>query len=899
MTLALPALALALTLLRPAAAQEPGPDELPPLVKEPALVQFVPAPYPESARAAGLEGQVILLLEIDVAGQVTRAEVLQGVGGGLDEAALDAAKSLVFSPAEDAAGPVPVAIEFAYGFVLDSAAAPEATPDADAPPAAEAPVNLDGVLLELGTREPVVGAAIRVTAADGRTFDTTTGPDGRWELRGVPAGTAAVAAAMPGFDRSERAIEVLADQLTTLRLWIRNPNLRDNEVVAVYRKPSADITRRVLTVEEIRRVPGTFGDPVRVIQNLPGAARAPLGTGLLVIRGANPEDSAVYVDGIRIPLIYHLGGYASVINPDLIEAVDYQPGSYGVEYGRSMGGVVDVRTRTRWDERPRLSWNTDLLDTGVFFSTRAGAQDRLGVAAAARRSYIDVFIPIFSPNPDFVVKPRWYDYQLKLAGLDADGTQKDWSFFLFGFQDTLEASTPEGFAQSTDQDTQGDLGTLYGTHRAYFLYERALSDTWSLRAIPSFGLDLVGFRLGDATRINQNQLLAEVRVEAPWQPSEAFRLTPGVDFIGGYYWFDAALPFDPGTLGEFDPLAEREPASFGGRGWGWGPDLYLKADIRPLKERDRLILQPGVRYNRVTISGEDRSQPILQIGAFDPRFAGRFQAVPRGALKGAVGLYHQPPQPFEAWRPTGTVDLSFERALSTELGWEHQLTDALSIDATGFYKSLDDLIVQNPNFTSIDSPFFFNSGIGRIYGGEWLLRHALVDRFFGWISYTLSRSERNDDPNATAEAREFTDGSAVPADNWYRFDFDQTHILTAVAGYTLPRSWEVSGRLQYVTGNPYTPLAGGVYDVDQDFYFSFQSGARNSARLPPFVAVDLRIDKLFTMKWGTFEVFLDLLNAIRGQNPEFTVYNYDYTDSRFIRGLPFIPSPGFQADFRF
>jgi hypothetical protein len=65
------------------------------------------------------------------------------------------------------------------------------------------------------------------------------------------------------------------------------------------------------------------------------------------------------------------------------------------------------------------------------------------------------------------------------------------------------------------------------------------------------------------------------------------------------------------------------------------------------------------------------------------------------------------------------------------------------------------------------------------------------------------------------------------------------------------------------------------------------------------VAVDLRVDKLFTFKWGTFEVFLDLLNAVRGQNPEFTVYNYDYTDSRYIRGLPFIPSPGFQADFRF
>jgi len=61
-----------------------------------------------------------------------------------------------------------------------------------------------------------------------------------------------------------------------------------------------------LTMAEVRRVPGTFGDPVRVIQSLPGAARAPFGTGLLVLRGANPEDSNVYVDGVEVPLVYHL-----------------------------------------------------------------------------------------------------------------------------------------------------------------------------------------------------------------------------------------------------------------------------------------------------------------------------------------------------------------------------------------------------------------------------------------------------------------------------------------------------------------------------------------------------------------------------------------------------------------
>ena len=59
------------------------------------------------------------------------------------------------------------------------------------------------------------------------------------------------------------------------------------------------------------------------------------------------------------------------------------------------------------------------------------------------------------------------------------------------------------------------------------------------------------------------------------------------------------------------------------------------------------------------------------------------------------------------------------------------------------------------------------------------------------------------------------------------------------------------------------------------------------------------LDKLFTFKRWQLELYLDLLNAVRGENPEFVVYNYDYTESRFIRGLPLIPSPGFNATFNF
>ena len=861
----------------PAAGAE---DELPPLLKDPAILDFVQAPYPEAAKAEGVEGSVLLLIEIDATGAITAVEVLGPAGHGFDEAATAAAWQFRFSPAEDETGPVPVAIEFNYGFVLDAASTEGAVPqEAASEPveAAPAPVNLEGTVVEMGTRRPLADFPVRVEPPGGEAVETITDKSGHFEFRGVPNATVSVTTIYPGYDRATQSIEVVEGQVTSFKLWVRNQGYRDDDLISVYQKEREEVTRRTLTMEEVRRVPGTFGDPVRVIQSLPGAARTPFGTGLLVIRGANPEDSAVYIDGIRVPLIYHLGGFESVISPDIVEAVDYLPGGYGVEYGRSLGGVVDVKTKTEFPDGKRVAWSTDLLDSGGVIEGKAGKDDQLGFAVAGRRSYINLFIPYFLDDPDTVIEPRWWDYQLKLEHLGLEKGKL--SAFIFGFKDSLTASSPGN--QGTDADTQGALGTAYTTHRLLLQYERPLGEHLTFRVTPSAGIDGSDLSLGNDLRLEQTITLFELRSELEWTPSESATVTGGVDFLGGFYDFSVQLPFDPAALGNYDPLAEREPYTLASRGSAWGPDAYLDLSWRPLAERDRLLIKPGVRVNYTTVLDQ------VTVFSADPRLAARWEVVEHGTLKLGAGLYHQPPQPFEIYRPDGNVELASERAWSGELGWEHQITGGLSADATVFYKWLDNLIVSNPSFSSLDDPYFFNEGNGRVYGAEFLIRKAPVGRFFGWLSYTLSRSERNDYPDTNGD------------DGWYIYDIDQTHILVLTAGYKLPYDFELSGRFTYVTGNPTTPYAGGVYDIDQDFYYGYQTASRNTERLPPYIAADFRASKLLTFKFWQLELYMDVINAIRGVNPEFQLYNYDYTESRYIRGLPIIPSPGFEAEFHF
>src|SRR5439155_23769725 len=122
-----------------------------------------------------------------------------------------------------------------------------------------------------------------------------------------------------------------------------------------------------------------------------------------------------------------------------------------------------------------------------------------------------------------------------------------------------------------------------------------------------------------------------------------------------------------------------------------------------------------------------------------------------------------------------------------------------------------------------------NDEEGRIEGLEVLLRYPPGSRFFGWVAYSLSKSERKD-PNSIAECNNLK-GQGVQCNGYFVSDFDQTHVLTVLGSYKIAADFSAGFRFRYATGNPVTPVNGAIYDSDIDFYIPF-SGANNSDRLP-------------------------------------------------------------------
>ena len=147
--------------------------------------------------------------------------------------------------------------------------------------------------------------------------------------------------------------------------------------------------------EQGRRSPARRATCSRWCENMPGVARAAAGSGQLVVWGAAPQDTRVYVDGVRVPRLYHDGGYRSVMHSDLVRSVELIPGAYGPNHGRGLGGIIGVQLRPLDEDGFHGSVDLNGIDAAV--STRVRLTENLSLAVGGRRSHLDQVVAAVSP----------------------------------------------------------------------------------------------------------------------------------------------------------------------------------------------------------------------------------------------------------------------------------------------------------------------------------------------------------------------------------------------------------------------------------------------------------------------------------------------------------------------
>lgn len=561
--------------------------------------------------------------------------------------------------------------------------------------------------------------------------------------------------------------------------------------------------RRSMPRAEVRQLPGAFGDPFRAIEAMPGVTPIISGIPYFFVRGAPPGNVGYYLDGIRVPLLYHVGLGPSVVHPAIVDRVDLYAGGYPARFGRYAGGIVSGETTSPAAELHGEA-SVRLLDAGAL--VEAPVLDGRGtVAVGGRYSYTFLLISLLAP--DAVLE--YWDYQAR-ASLDV--TARDtFSVFSFGSYDFL----------GEKQDGQTKVGLATEFHRVDFRWDHRASARTDLRLAVALGMDRT--RVGDEELYLRDRLV-HVRSELRHRASKQVTLRGGVDTAIDYY--DVVANFDvseddvdPKDQEQFDRLFPTRTDVVSGA-WAevvWQPESWV-------------TVTPGVRADLYTSDGASAL-------ALEPRLAARFEVTERWRLLHTFGVAHQPPGffvPVPGFQLAGLQgglqrSLQSSAGVETDLDWD--VTTSVTLFHNVFLNMTDPLGASARNQGNDENENIDPRSQGRAVGVEVMARRSLTKRLGGFLSYTLSRSTRSIGREKFPSA------------------FDRTHVLNFALGYDLGRRWRAGTRLVWYTG---FPRRG-----DDDALRS-----SSPERIPSFYRIDARLEKRWRLgKTGYWAFVAEMLNA--------------------------------------
>lgn len=268
----------------------------------------------------------------------------------------------------------------------------------------------------------------------------------------------------------------------------RTPEIAENAgadgITIIGRRDRTRLSRFTLNQDEIRRLPGVYGDSLRAIETLPGVAPAqPIGvlpttnlltgqfiagfggppyrnseSGFLVMRGAGSRANQFLLDGFKIQYPFHLGDQSSVVNNQYIRSVDVYTGTYPVRFGNATGGVISIEGPEEIKEHA-TNLNVSLFKSDVYYQQPlfGGAWSFVGSARQSYPNYVllQAYPEAIPPNAKFA---NYQDGQFRLSG--KIGAAHSIDIIYFGARDILDYT--KSVAELSSDESSSPLGGVSG-----------------------------------------------------------------------------------------------------------------------------------------------------------------------------------------------------------------------------------------------------------------------------------------------------------------------------------------------------------------------------------------------------------------------------------------------------
>jgi hypothetical protein len=748
---------------------------------------------------------------------------------------------------------------------------------------------VSGTITSAKTGETLIGASVRIS---GSTIGTTSNEYGFYSLS-LPKGSYTIEVSAIGLQLKQQPIQL--NQHIVLNVSLTEET-RELETVVVKTTGRRSITNpqmgmERLTMAETKNIPMLFGerDVLKTIQLLPGIKSAGEGSSGFYVRGGAADQNLILLDEATVYNASHLLGFFSTFNSDAIKDVTVYKGGMPAQYGGRLSSVLDIRMNEGNNQEYDVSGGIGLISTklNVEGPIQKGKSSFL---ASGRRTYVDMFLKLSKDSA--LNKNQLYFYDLNTK-LNYQLGKKD-RLFLSGYFGRDKLGVGETFALQWGNGT----GTVRWNH---IFSSKLFSNT-------SFIYSNYDYKITIRSGSNDFDIFSQIRdvnlkQEFQWFAGSRNTVRFGVNAI-----YHTIRPGEiTASSASYINTSNRQ------RRYSMENAIYAS---NTFKASDKVNLTYGARITAFSVLGKGdyyaidtagnvtdtfsykRGEIVKTYVNVEPRIALSYVFNPTVSIKASYVRNAQnlhlvsnstTGSPTDKWVASTNI-IKPEVSDQVSLGWYRNLAqNKYELTVEAYYKTMQNQVDYRTganvfiNSDAIESQLLF--GKGRAYGVEWLLRKQ-TGKLSGWLSYTLSKTERKID--------------GINNNNWYNARQDRTHDIAIVGSYQMNPKWTFSANWIYYTGDAVT-FPAGKYRVDNQVIFYYTE--RNGYRMPTYHRLDLGATwQLKKRKKYTSELAFSLYNAYGRENAYTIAFRESKEDpqkTEAVRTALFKYIPSVSYNFKF
>ena len=617
-----------------------------------------------------------------------------------------------------------------------------------------------------------------------------------------------------------------------------------------FKRPNeTDIGLQKLDIREIESLPkGVETDIFRTLHFLPGVQATGDISARYYVRGSSSDQNLVLYNGVSVYNPFHALGLFSIIDPEMINSLEFYKGGFPAEYGGRMSSVLNLVTKD--GNKNKYSGSA----TMSFLTAKASVEGPLPIGSFIITGRKSTFNDVLKRFLNFKDAPfDFHDLSFKF-NYTSTATKSLTKIYVHGFNslDQLINDDPEKADYSWSNN-------IYGAY-LFQEWEDVPIYSESSLSISSFSGEVIPKESFSKPRKND---VSDITLKSDFTYVHESRneLKVGYSFKS----VETELNFENLQGGVTD--IKDKSLQF---------TLYGKYKFL---QWESLGIDIGSRINAIPLSAQ--RGPI-----FEPRVNITYSILPGLALKGAWGIYSQDLitltnedeviSLFEPWVIVPDY-LKPSESIHYVLGLEFVSLANLNFTIETYYKLLRNTAEQNDNKTSSSDPDFI-SGKGEAYGSEFLLRYESPS-IFATASYSLSWAYK-----------EINDWISYPK-------YDTRHSVNLSLTVNFGAGWQASASWFFNSGLPFTQIVGYYDKLYLDDLFNIGSlfgnytpftvlGDRNLGRLPTYHRLDLSVTKKFTIYFTNVSVSVNVLNVYDRKN----IFYFDRETGKQVNMLPILPT---------